>query len=208
MLFGPSLIFKCPHCQVLYQQQTLASGNTFGAIFFSDGFFIAPMLPVKTRITSCVSCNNLFWLDRNNHVGSFDYSESVGTEWLDAPEITFPDIQVFIEALNKHMYSDSEQEFYIRKNIWWMLNHRKPLNEADYSRWHPLYKSNVLELLNLLNPEIQEECFTMAELYRNIGEFSKALSLLERIHDKNMASVTSQYADMCRKKIPETFKLK
>ena len=45
MTIGTPTIIKCPSCKRLQKRMTLRSGNTFGAIFYSDGTRDAPMLP-------------------------------------------------------------------------------------------------------------------------------------------------------------------
>ena len=45
MLPGPTTIKRCPGCKGLLAEGTLASGNTLGATFWTDGKREAPMLP-------------------------------------------------------------------------------------------------------------------------------------------------------------------
>jgi len=45
MLPGPNEYFKCSKCSQIVSRGSIASGNTFGAVLYSDGNQIAPMLP-------------------------------------------------------------------------------------------------------------------------------------------------------------------
>ena len=45
MLPGPDMYKHCSSCHQLIIEETLMSGNTFGAIYWSDGKREAPMLP-------------------------------------------------------------------------------------------------------------------------------------------------------------------
>ena len=45
MLPGPTLIIACPACKAEHLLPTLASGNTLGARYWTDGYCEAPMLP-------------------------------------------------------------------------------------------------------------------------------------------------------------------
>ena len=53
MIPGPNIIIKCPSCGKLHQRKSIISGNTCGAIFFSDGSRIAPMLPDFPYFVKC-----------------------------------------------------------------------------------------------------------------------------------------------------------
>lgn len=69
MVPGPVDVLACPRCGALQLHGTLASGNTFGARWWSDGKLEAPMLPVFSPVGRCTSCGGFFWLERAERVG-------------------------------------------------------------------------------------------------------------------------------------------
>ena len=62
MIPGPTLIIACPECDFLMQKDTIKSGNTLGARYWSNGKVAAPMLPDYPAITSCGDCHIFFWI--------------------------------------------------------------------------------------------------------------------------------------------------
>ena len=71
MIPGANLIIKCPACQFLHQRESLISGNTFGAEYFSDGKRDAPMLPDFPYFVKCNNqeCGVFFKIDKSVFTG-------------------------------------------------------------------------------------------------------------------------------------------
>ena len=63
MLPGPDMYKHCSSCHQLIIEETLMSGNTFGAIYWSDGKREAPMLPKTPWLITCPHCKALLWID-------------------------------------------------------------------------------------------------------------------------------------------------
>ena len=58
---GPDLIAACPRCKRRAKVPSLASGNTSGARYWTDGKIQAPMLPRRPPITPCRGCGHVYW---------------------------------------------------------------------------------------------------------------------------------------------------
>ncbi|MCE9670623.1 ribosomal protein L7/L12 [Myxococcus stipitatus] len=72
MVPGPDIVIACPHCGALHRRWSLASGNTFGAVLWSDGWFDAPMRPLPPWIARCAGCRRFFWVERATELGEMD----------------------------------------------------------------------------------------------------------------------------------------
>jgi uncharacterized Zn finger protein len=59
MIPGPTVIYECSSCGKHIEQQTIVSGNTFGARFWTDGKVDAPMLPDEPWLVKCQHCGIL-----------------------------------------------------------------------------------------------------------------------------------------------------
>lgn len=59
---GPTYIRKCPQCSNHFSQDTLSSGNTFGAKFWTDGKMEALMMPNYPEYVGCPHCNKSLWV--------------------------------------------------------------------------------------------------------------------------------------------------
>ena len=61
MIIEPELLI-CPHCEQKYSHIAFVSGNTFGAIYYSDGKRKAQMLYDEVAIIKCVQCKQFVWV--------------------------------------------------------------------------------------------------------------------------------------------------
>ena len=75
MLPGPTLVKKCPSCEGLLQEETMASGNTIGATFWTDGKREAPMLPDFPWMVKCAHCGELLWVDELEQVDELRWGD-------------------------------------------------------------------------------------------------------------------------------------
>jgi hypothetical protein len=73
MMPGPTLIRRCSLCLKLFLQETISSGNTFGASWWTDGKMEAPMLPDEPWLVKCPHCGALLWIDEQEEVGNFSW---------------------------------------------------------------------------------------------------------------------------------------
>jgi hypothetical protein len=60
---GEDVLIACPSCGKEYVQETLISGNNYGARYWTDGKRDAPMLPAQPSFTRCDSCKTFFHVD-------------------------------------------------------------------------------------------------------------------------------------------------
>lgn len=82
MIPGPDAVLGCPRCGALHRCGTLASGNTFGAVLWSDGWFEAPMRPLPPLVARCMGCHAFFWVARAVELGHVDHVTSQCDETL------------------------------------------------------------------------------------------------------------------------------
>jgi len=61
---------KAPGCQKPVKFSTIASGNTFGAVYWTDGKREAPMLPDDPWLRKSPTEGVLFWSDECEEIGS------------------------------------------------------------------------------------------------------------------------------------------
>lgn len=77
MLPGNNQVLRCPRCAALHRVGTLASGNTLGAVLWSDGRLVGPMLREERCATKCPSCGEVFVRSANATVGTLQPDWSV-----------------------------------------------------------------------------------------------------------------------------------
>jgi hypothetical protein len=71
MLPGPICLYRCGSCNDLFSRRTLASGNTLGAQYRSDGQMKARMLPQTPPLVVCPHCQALFCMLDAEHAVEF-----------------------------------------------------------------------------------------------------------------------------------------
>ncbi|MDH4111049.1 MAG: zinc-ribbon domain-containing protein, partial [Gammaproteobacteria bacterium] len=137
MLPGPTHIVRCPRCQQLGKYETISSGNTIGATYYTDGKRVAPMLPDMPSVVACSHCGGVFWRSQANDVGSYDtFSTRAGAAdpaWLAAPHLQEPDEAEYFAWMEALLQEDPKRERELRLFAWWRGNdrhRRRGLQEA------------------------------------------------------------------------------
>jgi hypothetical protein len=72
MTFAPDDVYECPSCKKLIRGQNLASGNTFGAVQYSDTYVFLPFMASYPNFTRCKGCGAYFKLKSLKSIGTFD----------------------------------------------------------------------------------------------------------------------------------------
>lgn len=186
MVPGPDRVVACPHCGAVARQQTLFSGNTFGAVYWSDGKREAPMLPDLPALTRCHGCRRLYWLQDARQLGELDAPgprQQVPEEWHRAPCAQAPDVEDYAEALTGGLASDRHREQYLRVRLWWAINdlvRGRPGAEIP-AEYRDLFYENLRGLFALLDEDNPAERVPKAEVAREAGDFAEALRLLEEV---------------------------
>ena len=177
MILSNPLILNCPGCGAPHTCINMLSGNTFGGIFWSDGFYLAPMLPDIPRFTKCVKCGLIF----NQHNCPKRESESEETDQY--PQISALEREDLITALGQNEYKkNKDDEIYLRIRLWWALNQRPfHADETETLKVDSDYRENANALLNLLDDAMEQHLLIKAELSRNLGGFKECITLLSKI---------------------------
>ena len=174
MLPGPTLIVKAPGCQSPVKVSTLASGNTFGAVFWTDGKCEAPMLPDESRLRKHPTEGILFWADECEEIGTipFDCGRNQAERWKDVPYDEEPSEQDLFSALETGIADTDEKIRYLRIRLWWAGN--DPIRESGAGTLTESHLDNLSRLAMLLVENDPEQRLMKAEVFRELGHFEIA----------------------------------
>lgn len=180
MIPGPDQVIACPHCGSLARQHTLISGNTFGAILWSDGKQEAPMLPEFPAVTKCHGCKRFYWVDEAEVKGEI---EPFGDKWEIAQPTRHLTIDEYIEALDAGVGSTRRKERYLRVHFWWAVNDiiRRNSSAQIPMRYVQKWRENLTKLSVLLDERDPNDRIMKAEIARETGDFAQAVRLLEDV---------------------------
>ena len=180
MTLGPTVIRKCIGCGELFSQRTIGSGNTFGATHWSDGKMDAPMLPDQPALVKCPTCGAVVWIEEQEVVGEISKWGSRGETnpaFDNAKSYVTPTFDDYIEFL-KLGSCNKDQQRYVRLRAWWHRN--------DFQRFTGLALpqtdseiSNMEAFAQLLDERDETDRLMKAEVYRELGRFADAESLLQ-----------------------------
>lgn len=194
----------------MYQaRETIISGNTVGAAFFSDGVRVAPMLPQFPYYVKCPECRAFFKI--NDAVARKKWSS------LDSniPYVRFLTIDEYKQAIKSGLYNGNKNDILkLRIALWQAFNGTKNGSEIDKKTFyedncrkilygmgmipHPMFDTiqrllmscgfkklsmyiSTLAPGNGMKLNTDEDLLMCAELWRNIGEFDKCKNLLKKI---------------------------
>ena len=171
---GHPQILTCPHCGQTKEIMSLVSGNTFGAVVWSDNKCIAPMLPEISNVQKCPNCKKYFIVSRQKTV----YAESGFS--AERGLLSFAEVKEAFAQLSQEKFHDNKEE----ANVRMMLHHayndfyfregkHRDVDKADQA----LFRENALWLIeNFIEDEVMK-----AEFYREAGDMEKATALIEKV---------------------------
>ena len=171
MLPGPTYVRECPHCHGHFTQNSMASGNTFGAKFWPDGKMDAPMMPSYPAYAGCPHCSGSFWVEDTKEVGSFSWGEKL-IEFQDAKSYKYPTESIILAGLKEDGLS-KDKEVYLRTKLMQLYNDvnrdqkvQRPATEGQTNNWN--------RLLEILGSEPTQEMILKVEILREMGNFEEA----------------------------------
>ncbi len=202
MIQADDLYFECPVCGTYVSQQSLLSGNTFGARLYSDGKQDAPMLPEFPMISKCFNCGNIYWLNQATQC-EINNEETI----QHAGFLGLVDLQ---RALDENLASNREDEIYLRQRIMWLINDRSRFGISFLLdvETRVIWESNQLRLLAVLDENILNEKILIAEIFRNMGAFTKSREMINSIDSKKLDWLKSAFIENIDKKNKNVFEFR
>jgi hypothetical protein len=205
MIPGPDQIIACPKCKGLAKYMTLITGNTFGAVVWTDGKQVAPMMPGPPPVVKCRHCSEFYWLSDAKEVGEWDrhgdHAEEENPDWATVETVEEPGEDEYYLAIEKNLAKDPDQEKFLRVLAWWRRNDayrhsprkraKTPLRMSDPCR------KNLKALAGLLGESNNNDLIMKAEVLRELGEFNSAKDILAPIDTKELIEAVHQLQSLC-----------
>jgi hypothetical protein len=208
-------------CNAVGCYETLASGNTFGGRYYTDGKAVFPMMMHVPDVVQCPGCRQPYWLSLATELGEIDRWRSAETgpdglpinpHFRDAPVLAEPTESEYLSGLDDLIRAKPTEELTVRLLAWWSGNDRYRLDEsesvaepapADSPQLAAMRRANIDGLLKIL-PETDADDpskpLMRAEVFRQIGEFDRALELLARPYPEDFAEALKRLSALCKDK--------
>ena len=204
MIISPrvEISYLCPACGNYFYGSSVQSYNTLDSTVLSDGSTISIYRPFW--LTRCPKCNeyfakeHLFKLPKSLCVFppdiDFSYSQVLKIEkdnligrldgCFDDDEPKFKFIEKAIEKglyfpVTVLKYKKNVLNIQLHRDLWWEYNRRRSEINDD------IYNELCYKLINMMYRNSAEDRLTLAELYRNVGEFDKCNEMLDTIIKNN-----------------------
>jgi len=105
-------------------------------------------------------------------------------------------------ALKNGMASNIDEELYIRIKIWTLQNDTIRYNKRidENFKMSERWSENIRRLIKIIDHNDEENLFTIAEFYRNLGEFELCKKTLEKIKHPNDLSLKELLLNQCELK--------
>ena len=196
---GPTLVLQCPNCPTQVSHMTTASGNTFGATFYTDGQRFAPMMPSPKYLVRCPGCRTVHRLKDLEEVDSYHWyvaelpglrsvdekkkarelNEAKQAKYEDLPRYELVQAKDYFEFASSHA-KDKKEELYLRTLGWRAGNdsRRKGVDTLDFDM---LEVDNLRRLLHLAEGNKDFPQILVAEIYRELGLFHEAEAVLNQM---------------------------
>ena len=197
---GPIIIRKCSACSGQVQERTLASGNTMGAIYWTDGKCEAPMLPAQKRLGVCPHCQALVWTEKLEILGLIDPWAIADSQYKNALDLNFATIEQYIRALGLGV-APPEEEYYLRLQAWWAGNDSRRSGSAELPLT-TLEIANLTVLVQILDESDRGSLVMKSEALRELGRFEEAIELLNRAASSKLTPAVETILGLAKKQDP------
>lgn len=215
MLPDADKVIGCPHCHKLLRVASWLSWNTLGCAHWSDGKIEGPHLPDTPVVTRCAHCNDYFWIEDADLLGTCEdpFSEkSVSQqhprgEWETAPEVRQLDADELVKALN--VTKDPERYTYLLKRLWHICNDRYRTGSVKENvELVPKCRAIIEELSDSVSIDTPEGRLIFAETLRQLGQFSEAakwaIRLIEDLAAQDAVGLSTEEAEELKEHAEQT----
>ena len=205
--YGGTIILQCSSCQGHISHTPLASGNTFGARYWTDGWRDAPMLPEDPWLVKCPHCSAFIWIDELQKVFESEQYAELDNEYADALGyiiLSHADYLAFIDQCSE---MSAEKECFVRMRAWWRGNDSRrqggelmPLTSDECE--------NLRCLLRFMDQSDGNDRLMSAEIYRQLAEFESAAEVLKGEFSQGMQAAANQIRELTDKNVCVVAELK
>lgn len=207
-LSAPTL-YRCPACNDYFTRSVLTFLHFYDDVpSWSDGKNEQWWARIGSPVGRCPTCTKIFWIDEEAalmpspeepaamnvlarvwHLLTGDRSGRLNAEreWLSLPRemkeagrfTRLSTAQDYLDALAQITPLLPDQEEYLRRKLWWASNDHHRRESGDHVLEVKAARANMERLLALL----PSDAWTLerVELYRQLGRFQEALSLIPSI---------------------------
>ena len=187
---GQIEVITCPVCNKKYRNDAFRFGFMPEIKMWSDGFRANDAEHEKPLISRCNECYSFFWINGTSNLNS-EKNHPVLTSTNDAEELkTLPDLarltaEVLAEALSMKKYKNPQEEELLRTRLWWRINDQfRNCNAPQISpELKSLFEENLETLIYKTPVNSTQSTLKLAEMHRELGNFSEAEHLLNLVND-------------------------
>ncbi len=182
MVSAPDVVIACPHCHAPARLFQLVSGDTFGAITWTDGWQDVPLQPRPPRITRCGACRRAYWTGEAVILGHFyPHGETSATQnaWATVPHAEPLDEAGLMLALADGLAYSLDLELELRVAIWWRGNDAfRQDNPAGGIATTAAAVANMERFIEMMAEGEEDLLLFRAEAQRHLGRFAAAKETL------------------------------
>jgi hypothetical protein len=205
MELGPTIIKTCSECSGWIEEDTIVSGNTFGAIFFTDGKMDAPMLPDKPLLVKCPHCQAFIWIDEQEKAGEVKPFSDSGV-YKDAKSYNAPELHDYFSKLKISNLSRKKEQ-YLRLRAWWAGNDKRRYANLKHSLSDE-ERENLQSLYEMLNTSDDNDRIMKAEIKRELGQFEDAEAILRAPFGNEFSQAVSIIRELIQQRDPFVAEMK
>ena len=187
------IVWECPHCGAKASERELGSWNTFGAVFWSDCFRIAPMAPSQDVVSRCWNCKKAFakWQAKHKSIleEKVPQEDRKRIKWIG----DYSAVKEVLDAGKGKLKPELECD--LRMGMLWAANHkyrRATLDERNERLVEGLKIDEVpvaetQENMLKLSSSTNLPTWLRAEVLREMGKFDAAKKMMDEFAKSNPA---------------------
>ena len=212
-------LLKCPVCCKHLCDIRFDSFTVLDSEQYSDGVMMSnPPMPEDTGLRICHYCDSVFWVENNTIetnklVDETQSAHKPADLFIKNTAIDKLNNALFhLDLLEKNIAETIEKEIAIRLYIWQKLNdvYRFELKFEDAKLkmlFLNVFTNNLEKLKQIYKPQYEMQTLLYAEMYRESGEYEKAINIITEINDKSFCFSYDEILEKCKQKNSLVFKI-
>lgn len=207
-----SILLRCPQCDKLLNDIRFDSFTVLDSEQYSDGVMLSsPPMPEDTGLRICHYCDSVFWaedytIETNEPSKNAENAHKPSDLFIKKTAVDKLNNALFhLDLLEKKIAETIEKEIAIRLYIWQKLNDIKRFDlKFKDKTLEPLflsvYANNIDKLKQIYKPQYEMQSLLYAEMYRESGEYEKAINIITDINDKSFCHGYDEILEHCKQK--------
>ncbi|RCW36759.1 hypothetical protein [Marinilabilia salmonicolor] len=191
---------ECPMCHSFFTIDYFRPEAQTPSARYSDGQTDVTNILDPMPTTHCVHCGFFFSVYLNTHKVSETNGIINTDDFSKQQKRKLPEdmLKGYLHSVSFRHAIIPPEEFFLRIQIWWLLNNDKEASGALFKEYQGIWKENLQELISIIDYVPLNKPRTKAEALRNLGLYEQCMAFLDQVPEETNNLFVSRMRRECQ----------